>query len=404
MSQFTIVRIFLFIFALAQCSVAGAEEPGPGGNRFWVVLASRPDADHAVAAALRYHRLKPKVVRWADGSFAAVAGPYAVEPGTDRTFLDKLIDEPSVPKDAYLTKDSSFGETVWTTPATNILDTADYDGEHDVTLRADGLEIKLTRRPAGENEFAPVAIGTFKGNQVFQMEFTENPNETPASQVRLMKLDPASPMPQVVFTYFWRGAHCCTMTKIVSLSKAGTWHVIDGDTLDGDGYFFEDILGSGFSYLISYDNAFLYAFNSYAGSLAPLRIHRLVGDRLVDVTKEPKFQKRLLQELYSDEEHAKENGDDWHSNGFLAGWVANSLLTGRGNAAWTKMLANYDRNSDFGPEKCTSNLPLDKCPEDKRIKLAFPFALRQFLAEHSYIGDISQFNVPYEVEPASPAQ
>ena len=404
MSQFTVVRIFLFIFALAQCGVAGAEETGPGSNRFWVVLASRPDADHAVAAVLRYHSLKPKVVRLADGSFAAVAGPYKVEPGTERQFLDKMIDEQEAPKDIRLAKDSSLGETVWTTPATNIIDTAKYDGEHDVTLRADGLEIKLTRRLVGENEFAPVAIGTFKGKTVFEMEFTDELGENPSSQVRLVKLDPASPMPQVVFTYFWHGAHCCTVTKIATSDKAGVWHVIDGDTLDGDGYFFEDILGSGFSYLISFDNEFFYAFDSYAGSLAPLRIHQLVGDRLVAVTKNPKFQKRLLQELFSDEEHARENSDDWSSNGFLAGWVATSMLTGRGKDAWAKMLANYDRNSTFGPEKCTSNLPVDKCPQDKRIKLAFPFALRQFLAEHGYIGDISQFNVPYEVEPASPAQ
>ena len=66
------------------------------------------------------------------------------------------------------------------------------------------------------------------------------------------------------------------MTKIANLDKEGDWHVIDGDTLDGDGYSFEDILGKGYSYLVSNDNAFLYAFDSYAGSYPPIKIHQLV--------------------------------------------------------------------------------------------------------------------------------
>jgi hypothetical protein len=161
-----------------------------------------------------------------------------------------MIKDRHAPKDAYLTKGASFIKTVWTSPATNVMDTSQYDGEHDVTFRANDLEIKLTRRKSSDEDSVAVAIGTFKGKQAFQMEFTENPNEKPASQVQLIRLDPNSPMPQVVFTYFWQGAHCCTMTKIANLDKEGNWHVIDGETLDGDGYIFEDIFGKGYSYLL----------------------------------------------------------------------------------------------------------------------------------------------------------
>jgi hypothetical protein len=93
--------------------------------------------------------------------------------------------------------------------------------------------------------------------------------------------------------------------------------------------------------------------------------------------------------------------DSWHSNGFLAGWVAASILVDRGKEAWAKMLASYHHQSDFGPQKCITNIPLERCPENKKVRLAFPWALRQFLHDQGYIGDISSWSAPYEVEPAA---
>lgn len=398
------VVLMLFIAGIhATLDKACAGDLGLSGDHFWAVMASRQDADHAIALARRYSQSNPRVVRSSNGWFAVVTGPHTVPSGSGRQFLDGLV-KAGAPKDAYLTRGVPFEETVWTQPATNVLDTLQYDGEHDATFRKDELEIKLTRRKAGEDGSDAVAIGTFKGKPAFNLEFTENPTEKPASQVALVRLDPASPMPQVVFTYFWQGAHCCTMTKIATLTKEGSWHVIDGDNLDGDGYLFEDIGGKGFSYLVTADQSFFYAFDSYAGSYAPTRIHQLVGDKLSDVTTDAEFQHRLLQSLFSEEEYAGEGEDTWHTNGFLSGWVASSILVGRGDSAWSKMLSNYDHQSDFATEKCTVNLPVEKCPEDKKQKLAFPFALRQFLVEHGYISDVSRYPVPYEIEPVAPTQ
>lgn len=399
--------IACMIFVAGICSIgapAHAADLSLGGDQFWAVFASRQDADDAIAVAQQYRESKPRVVHSTNGWFAVVTGPHPVHSGTGREFLDGLI-KAGAPKDVFLTKGGSFTETVWTPPASNVVDTVQYDGEHDATLRKDDLEIKLTRRNAGEDGSVAVATGTFKGKPAFNLEFSDHPSEKPASQVALVRLDPSSPMPQVVFTYFWQGAHCCTMTKIASLTKEGSWHIIDGDNLDGDGgYLFEDLRGKGFSYLISWDQSFLYAFDSYAGSLAPMQIHQLVGDKLVNVTTDAEFQHRLLQSLFSQEENAGRGDDSWHSNGFLAGWVASSILVGRGDSAWSKMLANYDHRSDFATEKCSLDIPLEKCPDDKKLKLAFPFALRQFLADHGYISDVSRYTVPYEIEPASPSQ
>jgi len=96
-------------------------------------------------------------------------------------------------------------------------------------------------------------------------------------------------------------------------------------------------------------------------------------------------------------------GDDvWHSNGFLAGWVASSMLVGKGRDAWSKMLSSYDHSSEFGPEKCAIDVSVDNCPDNKRVKVAFPAALKQFLVEHGYIADQSLYPVPYDVEPSVP--
>ncbi|MDR3463050.1 MAG: hypothetical protein P4L76_12125, partial [Beijerinckiaceae bacterium] len=372
------------------------------GDKFWAVLASRQDADEAIAAARRHRDIGAIVVKAANGWFAAVSGPYAVAAGTGSKFLGGLAKDHAAPKDAYLTKGASFTNVVWAAPASNVVATLDYDGEHEATLRKDGLDIQLSRQPSPDGDFVPVATGTYQGKPAFKMVFSDNPADKPVSKIQLARLDPASPQPQVVFSFFTLGAHCCTVTKIASLDGSGQWRIVDAETLDGDGgYGFEDLDGQGFSYLLSTDQAFYYAFDSYAASIAPPRIHRFEGGRLIDVTANPSLHHRLLQSLYSEEAYATEDPDLWHSNGFLAGWVASSILVGRGDSAWAKMLANYEHQSDFATEKCTNGVPLEKCPADKKVRLAFPAALKQFLIDHEYIGDGAAYRVPYDVEPMS---
>ena len=370
------------------------------GERYWVVLASRQDEDRAIAAAFN-PRMETLVVRAENGWYAAIAGPVTAAKGSGRAVLDGLIKDKGIPNDAYLTRGAGFTDVVWTKPATNQIATLAYDGEHDATLRKDGLDIALTRKPDGDGSFAPVARVTYRDKPAFVASLGEdNPAEKPASDAALVRLDPAAPLPAVVLTYFWQGAHCCTVTRIVTMDGSGAWHLIDGETLDGGGgYAFEDLGGRGFSLLVSSDQAFYYAFSSFAESSAPLRLHQLVGGRLVDVTSEPRYRHKLLQNLYADETYANATPDLWSSNGFLAAWVAESIMVGQGRSAWTKMLAGYDHHSDFGPDKCLVAQPLEKCPDAKRVKLAFPFALRAFLVEHGYIENASAYPVPYEVEP-----
>ena len=45
--------------------------------------------------------------------------------------------------------------------------------------------------------------------------------ETPRSEIVALRLDPASPAPQMVFSAYWGGAHCCYVTKIATLGESG---------------------------------------------------------------------------------------------------------------------------------------------------------------------------------------
>jgi hypothetical protein len=357
--ELVLVALSLLVFVGPASSI----ELNLSGDQFWIVLGSRQDPDQAIAVARRFIRLKPLVVKTANGWLAVITGPNLVKKGERQKFIQTFAKENLTPSDGYLTKGASFKEVLWSTPASPVLASAEYDGERDVTFKSEDFEIKLSKRTINNEEAIATAKAIYKGKPAFEMEMPEdNPSEKPASAISLVRLDPNSPAPQVVFTYYWMGAHCCTVTKIATLGANG-WSIIDGETLDGDGYWFEPSSDNSFSYLLKADNAFLYTFDSYAGSIAPTRIMKLTGIKIEDVTKQPQFYRRNLQDLYSIEDIAKGNDDDWHSNGYLAGWVAASALVGQGREAWTKMLASYDHDSDFGPEECSVDKKIGDCPE-----------------------------------------
>ena len=280
------------------------------------------------------------------------------------------------------------------TPAATI----EYDGKKSAALQYGDISLTIDSKPiSGGPERVPVAAGRYKG----QIAFTIRPSddsarEEPTATVSLIVIDPSSPAPQVVLSYFTGGAHCCVLTRIATLDKAGQWHIVDAGALDGDGYRFKDLDGNNGSELISVDNSFLYAFDCYACSAAPTQIHKLVGAALKDVTREPQYQPFLRFKLRQLEADATKDGDRWGSNGFLGGWVASKALVGELSGAWQTMLARYDRKSDFEMEECLTGAEPDKCPPDKLRKLSFPQALAKHLLAHGYItsNQLQQLQVP----------
>lgn len=389
----------MFVLLATTLGSFGAELKLPPG-RAWALFATSTDLDEAIGDARAMQEANARVVRLASGTYAAVAGPYDVPAGRATAVLADLKTNHSFPAGTALTRGETFVDLAWQPAPSRELATLAYDGTHDARLVYGKLDIRLTRTALDKDSNVPVAIGTFEGKPAFRMRMTENGTDTPAAQVRIVKLDPHSAQPQVVFTYFWQGAHCCAMTRIATLMPSGQWHVVEGETLDGDGgYRFEDLDGDGASELLSVDQSFLYAFDSYAGSAAPMRLHALSGDQLVDVTREAVFRHRLAQDLASQEFFARSQ-DQTNGNGFLAGWVAGSILVGKGETAWAAMLKSYDHHPEFGPEVCRRAVPIEKCPEGQSRRLSFPYALRQFLVDHAYIAaNAAGYKAPRKFEP-----
>jgi hypothetical protein len=145
---------------------------------------------------------------------------------------------------------------------------------------------------------------------------------------------------------------------------------------------------------LSTDNAFLYAFGSYAESVSPLQISRVADGKIRVVTGDPEFRGYLLQEIARMEFMASLEGSYWRSNPFLAAWVATKSLIGEGESAWSTMLTNYDRQSDWSNEEClTEDLPVHKCPAQSIRKVSFPEALKKLLIANGYKIDFSKVAV-----------
>lgn len=161
---------------------------------------------------------------------------------------------------------------------------------------------------------------------VFQTAIQESTTTRGNAEVRVARLDTSSSEPQIVFSSYWGGAHCCTVTRILT-RVGGQWRALEGRTLDGDSA----------HELVSIHNSFLYRFASYAGSHAPTRIERLTGDRIVDATRDPRFQAYLRQDLFRQEHWAALQPELWRQNGFLGGWVGAKALVGQFDEAWSRM-------------------------------------------------------------------
>jgi hypothetical protein len=190
-------------------------------------------------------------------------------------------------------------------------------------------------------------------------------------------------LPGVLFENFTGGAHCCNiMTAVFAdkgrlrLAKLGSW---DGDYLKG---FPADIDHDGVADIQQRDNAFLYAFSSYAGSYAPPVVLNITAAGVSNVSQHATF--RLL--FAKDAAFARRacmGGSE--PGGACAGYVASSARSGGFATAWAEMLTRYNGKdrSDF-PTRCRVEPAAGAtCPA--RAIMPYPEALRAFLIRNGYL-------------------
>jgi len=80
---------------------------------------------------------------------------------------------------------------------------------------------------------------------------------------------------------------------------------------------------------------------------------------------------------------ASKDNSLWSNTGFLAGWVASKAQLGEVDAAWRRGLASYDHNPMIGPEECTIALPVERCPNERLLRLERPHLRSVVVANQS---------------------
>ncbi|MDI3564205.1 hypothetical protein [Bradyrhizobium sp. Arg816] len=240
-----------------------------------------------------------------------------------------------------------------------------FDGKAPISIKYRELTISIDGASSAESPESkyPVFHLSFGDGRRLDVKLgDQQPADEPEADARIFQLDRSSPFPQVVLTYYWAGAHCCTVTKIVTVDSSNKMVVVDAETLDGSGYFFDDVDGGGDVELLSFDNSFYYAFASYAESIAPVRISRLRGTGITDATLEESY-RTILKRRLSDIEAM--DRDSRKSNGYWGGWVATKTQLGQFTEAWQTMLASYDRDSDWSLQECSDYRAVAECPKER---------------------------------------
>ena len=248
------------------------------------------------------------------------------------------------------------------------------------------VRLKYHKAADGDALRVPVLEVEVEGKQVARIEDGGNGSDWPPALAQIAEMDGSNPYPEIVFSTFTGGAHCCNDVRIVTSSKDGAkWSTVGAGSYDGFIKGVEDADFDGVFEIVRTDNAFLYAFSSYAGSFGPQQVRRLKGGKLVEATFDQGFiylHRERLALLKGRMNLSEPKGE---KNGVLAGYVALKHLVGEGPEGWKFMLANYDKTSDTGLTNCSGGYDANnKCKKEQTFP-DYPAALRYFLTDLGYM-------------------
>lgn len=255
----------------------------------------------------------------------------------------------------------------------------------DATVTDSGVTARIfqERRAAIDpDDDVPVLQVTVGGKMVLEYVGTASGLPQPSLVASIAEIDRANQAREVYFSSYSGGAHCCSEV-VVATETAEGWVAVPVGAFDGDGEYLQDLNDDGQAEIVTVDNDFLYAFDCYACSAAPLVIKTVRDGKLVDITTEPRFaqaHRNWLRQLEADSDPVER----WKSPGFLAGWVAASIRAGSGEEAFKQLRKHWDLASDSGEEACLNGADVDSCAPADRKNLKFPDRLKLFLDRHGY--------------------
>lgn len=269
------------------------------------------------------------------------------------------------------------------------LDQDNADKEN--TIQSQGVQASLTyeERLDEEGEINEVPVLAVSGGGA-TIETQGSYASFPYGQAQIAEMDPSNNLPEVIFSSFTGGAHCCNEVKILTFQpQTAQWKIVDVGFFDGGINGVEDFDQDGVYEVITYDNRFLYKYSSYAGSFPPSQILKLTGLEIEDVSQEPQFlplHRKTLQNMWQSIETATNEG--YEINGVLAGYMATKAILGETSSGWRLVQYRYDRSSDWGLQECpTTYNDQGDCADPLIDYESFPEALRGFLLETGYLSE-----------------
>ncbi|HET7716292.1 MAG TPA: hypothetical protein VFK86_11755 [Bauldia sp.] len=252
-----------------------------------------------------------------------------------------------------------------------------------VTVGDVTAKISMVRRPKVDPDYDVPVLSVLVGDRpMLEAVGVASGFDFPAAEASIVDIDPNNARPEVYFTSFSGGMHCCTQV-IVGTQVGDKWVAVPIGSFDGDGDFLNDLDSDGLAEIVTVDNRFLYEFDCYACSAAPLQVFSVRRGALVDASAEIQFlpaHREWLQQM----EASVTSADRWTSRGFLAGWVAAKSRVGEGAAAMVELDERWDHASDEGEEVCLTGGAIENCPKRQRAVLKFPDRLKLFLEQNGY--------------------
>jgi hypothetical protein len=280
---------------------------------------------------------------------AVLANPLAVVPIADA----EISDSPE-PQEIRL-EDEALDSSTLTQGEVRVV--ANYQPiDYDSDMRGDNLQLQL-----------------FYDDEL-QLTLTED--VFLFGRITLQDLD-SNGVSEVIVESFTGGAHCC-MAIATYTWQDEQFNPIYFGYLDGGGGRFEDLNGDGLTEFVTVDNAFYYAFSSYAGSFPPSVILTFEDGQYTDTT--PQFEDYLRSTAWTMFEVMEDlEAEDIDSNGVFAGYVAQKIRLGEYESGWDLMLARYHRDDDWGLAQYNDEGEhIGDYPD-------FPTALHDFLKDLGYL-------------------
>lgn len=204
------------------------------------------------------------------------------------------------------------------------------------SFRQPSLTIKARGAPLRRVAVSPPWGFSAVPGTVDLMPLTNGLNGSPLCVARF---GGTSPETAVLVGTYSGGAHCCTWVEAVvalparAASAKAVWQDIGNPGVELEDH-------SGQTLLVTADNSFAYAFDSYAGSGMPVRVLELRGHRFVDTTRSYPWLVRADARFWW-AQYKQVSGprgqEPGGGLGLLAPWVADECLLGNSSGAWATL-------------------------------------------------------------------